>query len=326
VPVAGKGNAATRIVATPPIASTIRSARAAGRSPIAGLFLQRRHGRPGWLTRIETAACFDRRVSDAFYLPLDEGRFQSTEHTRGPWDVGSQHAGPPAALLGRAVEAAAAAAQAGMRVARMTFDIARPVPIGVLDVTAGVVRKGRSVMVVDAAIEPYIRCTAVLIRAEPGIAPAVVAPPSTGGPPVGPLAGAIEKPFYPLPYDVGYHTAMEVRFAEGAYVEHGPSIAWMRMRMPLVAGEETSPLSRVLVAADSGNGISNVVDFGRFLFVNADLSVHLLRYPIGPWVCLQSATSVDRAGIGLADTALHDEHGRIGRSVQSLLIAPRKMS
>jgi hypothetical protein len=217
-------------------------------------------------------------VSDAFFLPLGEGRFESTEYTRGPWDVASQHAGPPAALLGRAVEAVAGAARAGMRVARITFDIARPVPIGVLDVTAELVRKGRSVMVANAAIAPYMRCTAVLIRAEPDVAPAVAAPPSTGGPPVGPLAEAVEKPFFRLPYDVGYHTAMEVRFADGAYVEYRPAIAWIRMRMPLVAGEETGPLSRVLVAADSGNGISNVLDFERYLFVNADLSVHLLRY------------------------------------------------
>jgi hypothetical protein len=251
----------------------------------------------------------------AFYIPAGQDRFESTEHTRGPWDVGSQHAGPPAALLGRAVEGQA---RPGMRVARLTFDIARPVPIAPLQVTTSVVRAGRSVMIIEAAIEPYMRCTALLIRAAPEVAPDI--DPST--PPQ--LADAEQKSFFRVRYDVGYHTAMEVRFGAGSFREPGPATAWLRMRVPLVEGEEPSPLTRVLAAADSGNGVSSVLDFQKYLFVNADLTVHLVRYPVGEWVCLDAATSVDGAGIGLADTALYDERGRIGRAAQSLLVSPRQ--
>ncbi|TMM32773.1 MAG: thioesterase family protein [Actinobacteria bacterium] len=250
----------------------------------------------------------------AFYTAVAADRFVSSGYTRGPWDAAAQHAGPPAALLGRAVEAAA---RPGMRVTRMTFDIARPVPIAPLTVTTSVVRQGRSVMVVQAAIEPYMRGTALLIRTADGAAPQVGPDPSVR------LDDAVAKPFFPVPYDVGYHAAMEVRFGAGSFREAGPATAWMRMRVPLVDGEQPSPLTRVLVAADSGNGVSNVLDFDRYLFVNADLTVHLLRYPAGEWVCLEAATSIDRAGIGLADTALHDEQGRIGRCAQSLFVARR---
>jgi hypothetical protein len=251
----------------------------------------------------------------AFYVRVAENRFDSTEHTRGPWDAGSQHAGPPAALLGRAVEGTA---PPGMRVARLTFDIARPVPIAPLEVTAAVVREGRSVVVVEATIPRYMRCTALLIRASQDAAP------ETAGAPTPTFAGAEGKPFFPVPYGVGYHTAMEVRFVAGSFVDPGPATAWMRMRLPLVDGEQPSPLTRVLVAADSGNGVSNVLDFQRYLFVNADLSVHLFRYPSGEWICLQAVTSIDGTGIGLADTALFDEQGQIGRSAQSLFVSPRR--
>jgi acyl-Coa thioesterase superfamily protein/acyl-CoA thioesterase superfamily protein len=251
----------------------------------------------------------------AFYLPVAADRFESTGYTRGPWDAASQHAGPPAGLLGRAVEVRA---RVGMRVARMTFDISRPVPIATLQVTTSILREGRSVMLVQAAIEPYMRCTALLIRTADHEAPSVVAPPSVR------LADGEVRPFFPVPYDVGYHTAMEVRFVAGSFLQRGPATAWMRMREPLVEGEKPSALTRVLVAADSGNGISNVLDFGEYLFVNPDLNVHLLRYPVGEWVCLESATSIDAAGIGIADTALHDEHGLIGRSAQSLYVAARR--
>lgn len=250
----------------------------------------------------------------AFYVRIAEDRFESTESTRGPWDAASQHAGPPVALLGRAVEAVA---RPQMRVARMTFDVTRPIPIAPLTVTSSVAREGRSVMVVEAAIEPYLRCTALLIRTAPAEVPEVTHKP------VGRLDDAEPKSFFPVPYDVGYHTAMEVRFAAGSFVEPGPATAWMRMRMPLVEGETPSPLARVLVAADSGNGVSSALDYDRYLFINADLTVHLVRYPVSDWVCLQAVTSIDSAGIGIADTALHDELGQIGRAAQSLFVTSR---
>jgi hypothetical protein len=66
-----------------------------------------------------------------------------------------------------------------------------------------------------------------------------------------------------------------------------------------------------------------VLDFDRYVFINTDLTVHLVRYPAGEWVCLEAVTSIDSTGIGLADTALHDEQGRIGRSAQSLFVSAR---
>jgi hypothetical protein len=116
---------------------------------------------------------------------------------------------------------------------------------------------------------------------------------------------------------------MEFRFAAGSFLEQGPAACWLRMRVPLVAGEKALPLDRVLAAADSGNGVSNVLDFSTHLFVNPDLTVHLHRHPVGEWVCIEAHTSIDAAGIGMSEAALHDEEGAIGRGVQSLYVAPR---
>src|SRR5262249_35745650 len=195
----------------------------------------------------------------AFYVSVAEDRFESTEYTRGPWDAASQHAGPPAALLGRAVEARA---RPDMQGTRLTFDIARPVPIAALTVTTSIAREGRRVMVVQAAIEPYMRCTALLIRTSENVAPDIS--------PAAPvhLDQAESRPFFPVPYEVGYHTAMEARFTRGSFLEPGPATAWMRMRVPLGDGEQPSPLTRVLVAAESGNGISKVIALSRDLLIN----------------------------------------------------------
>ncbi|WP_241695081.1 thioesterase family protein [Streptomyces sp. C] len=210
-----------------------------------------------------------------------------------------------------------------MRIARITYEILRPVPIGELEVTTSVLRSGRGTEVVEAALAPAGGAPVMLARAlrirvaeepVPAVVPAAVLPPP----------GEVGvTPFFPVPWETGYHSSVETRFTEGAFVEAGPGTCWMRMRVPLVAGEEVRPLDRVLVAADSGNGISAVMDFGRFVFVNGDLTVHLHRHPVGEWVCVEARTSVDAAGIGLADSRLHDEKGPIGRGAQSLFVAGR---
>ncbi|WP_345494467.1 thioesterase family protein [Nocardia callitridis] len=84
-----------------------------------------------------------------------------------------------------------------------------------------------------------------------------------------------------------------------------------------------SPLERTLAAADSGNGISAVLDWSSFLFINTDLTVTLHRHPEGEWVCLDATTLPQPHGIGLAESALYDEKGPLGRSTQTLYIAPR---
>jgi hypothetical protein len=116
---------------------------------------------------------------------------------------------------------------------------------------------------------------------------------------------------------------MEYRFISGTFLEPGPAQVWLRMKHPLVAGEEPSPLQRVIVAADAGNGVSSPLDWRRYLFINVDLSVHLHRMPEGEWIGMDAVTVPERTGIGLSDTALHDERGRIGRAAQTLLVDER---
>ena len=120
----------------------------------------------------------------------------------------------------------------------------------------------------------------------------------------------------------GYGDLIENRLAEGRYFD-GPCAAWFRLRHPLVAGEVPSPYQRVAVAADSGNGISAVLDLQRYTFVNSDLTINLLRRPAGEWVCLEARTHLGSNGCGLAESALYDRQGLIGRATQSLAIRAR---
>lgn len=260
-------------------------------------------------------------MDPAFYVP-DGDRFVSTELTRGPWDPDAQHAGPPAALLGRALERFEGGED--FQVGRVTFEILRPVPIAALSIRAQLIRPGRSVQLLGGSLfageEEVMRASAWRLARRPLELPAGV--PAAVEPLPGPEA-ASEEDFFATGRDVGYHTAMEYRFLTGRFLEPGPATVWMRMRQPLVAGEEPSPLQRVLAAADSGNGVSATLDWSRYLFINVDLSVHLHRLPEGEWVCLDAVTVAQPEGVGLADSALHDERGPLGRALQTLLVRER---
>jgi hypothetical protein len=98
-------------------------------------------------------------------------------------------------------------------------------------------------------------------------------------------------------------------------------VAWTRLRVPVVGGEEPSPLQRVLAVADSANGVSAVLDWGSHLFINTELTVHFLRPAVGEWICLDAATEIGAAG--LARSVLSDRAGPVARGAQALLVAAR---
>jgi len=260
-------------------------------------------------------------MSAAFYEKTADG-FVATELTRGPWDPGAQHAGPPSALLGREIERVEGGE--GFQVARVTLEILRPVPIGPVRVEAELVRPGRSVQMIEATLShddgELMKARAWRIRSgEIEIPDDVITMPA---PPPGPETGGTPE-FFETAQSVGYHTAMEWRSVSGGFREPGPATVWMRMGCELVAGEEPTPLQRTLVAADVGNGISAVLDWRRYVFINVDLSVYLERMPEGEWICVDAVTLPQPNGIGTAESVLSDERGRIGRAAQALLISER---
>jgi Thioesterase-like superfamily len=253
-------------------------------------------------------------VTDAFYS-LDGDRATPSELTRGPWDRNSQHAGPPSALLARAIELCEP--REGMRIGRVTVEILGPVPLAPLAVEASVVRPGRSVELLEAALAgpdgEVMRASAWRVAAgDQSLA--------SDPPPPGPEHGR-DRDFFPTGEELGYHSAMEYRFVHGGFLEPGPALVWMRMRVPLVEGEQPSPLERLMVVADVGNGVSAVLDWREFLFINTELTVHLLRPPEGDWVGVDAVTHVD--GVGIAESVLWDERGRLGRGAQTLLVRRR---
>ena len=251
-------------------------------------------------------------------------RYRATELTRGPWSPAHQHAGPPIALVGGAIERAAAAMEY-THVARLTANLIRPIPIGELAFEVRTEYAGKGVAHFAATLEAegkeVARFTAVAQREQ-----AIALPADVPGHPLPQAPKRVDESVearMPIVTDmVGYPELVQTRVATGRPFRT-PSAVWFRLRYPLVAGESPLPLERVAVAADSGNGISAVLDFRKFTFANSDLTINLLRVPRGEWICVDSQSYFCDEGGGLAESRLFDEEGLVGRATQSLAVRAR---
>jgi hypothetical protein len=186
------------------------------------------------------------------------------------------------------------------------------------------VRPGRKVQLVEASLlsgeTEVARCTALRIRRVtldiPNDLLRSMPPPTTasGISSLPPWAAQVD-------YRAFHNQGVEHRFVAGSFDRPGPATDWIRLRVPLVDGEETSPLSRVAAAADFGNGVSWVISRNDgYSFINPALTIYLHRYPVGEWVCLDAVTHIQPHGVGLAESQLFDEQAVIGRAAQSLLV------
>jgi hypothetical protein len=244
-----------------------------------------------------------------------------SELARGPWSPDALHGGPVAALLAGLAESLP---QPGpMHPARMTLELLRPVPLAPLRGAARVLRPGRKLMLAEASLHAgeveVARATLLSLRRAELPLPAEHGGGVAAQPP-GPEGAARTRPIWDAGLPAYHRDAVEHRVVRGSWGTPGPCTDWIRLRVPVVAGETPSPLQRAAAAADFGNGISAALPFGDWRFINADLTVHLQRLPRGEWVCLDAVTWPEGSGVGLAESELFDEAGRLGRSLQSLLL------
>jgi hypothetical protein len=257
-------------------------------------------------------------MADSIFEPVDGDRFIPTEAALSPWSDQALHGGPPTMLMAREIERFDSEQE--MFVARLTVELLRPVGRVPLTVKARMVRPGRKVQLVEASLwngeVEVARTTALRIRR------AAVEVPHTSDAPPHPAPESV--PAWSGSWRSGgvYHLlGVEARGPQSA--EAAPGWAWFRLKLPVVPGEEPSGLLRVCAAADFPNGISYMVDPRRTSFVNPDLTLSIHRHPVDEWVMVDARTWLEPHGTGFADGALYDRSGRIGRSLQSLLVEPR---
>lgn len=252
-----------------------------------------------------------------------------TELARGPWDARYCHGGPVSALLARAVERTDPGEQVSWQVARLTVELTRPIPVGrILELTTETERPGKRVSLIAARLtddgNEVAKVRALRIRQTNLDLPGDTVQPLPD-PPGTPDDADNESVTWAVDEHIAFHKdACEHRFTEGSWDTPGPVGVWIRLLVDVVPGETPTGLQRVAAAADFGNGVSGSLPFDQFTYINPDLTIHLIRPPEGEWIGMRTASYYGResssSGSGLAESALYDQHGRLGRSVQSLFI------
>jgi hypothetical protein len=253
-------------------------------------------------------------VSDSVFIPSGDGLFEPTEHARGPWDPRALHGGAPAALIAGAFERIEPGSE--LPIARLGFEFLTPIPFAPLELTTKIVRKGRRVQGLAAEI------SALRVQEAPDGLPAPAAPFEPEHMPQ-PETGEATRFALGDPSVTSFaSTGMEMRWLTDPWTL-GPGKVWMRLRHPIIAEEPATPLMCLAGTADFGNGVSAALPFDDYLFINADLSIHLWRRPQGEWVGLDARTVLHPRGVGTAESVLHDGAGPVGRAVQTLVVQPR---
>jgi hypothetical protein len=233
-------------------------------------------------------------------------------------------------LLARAVERVPSERPA--QVTRLTVDLLRAAPLAPVATRARLVRRGSSVEVIEAELvageETCARASALRFR----VADVAVPEESEwngGAPPPLPerassfgweaARGADGEP------EAALHHALEFRPVPGFEAP----IAWLRMRVPLVAGEPDSPLVRTAFVSDFTYSVPFIRAMSRdrgamarrpFVAINPDTTLNLHRMPEGEWICLDARATYDARGAGTAFARLFDARGAVGLSSQSLLV------
>jgi hypothetical protein len=256
---------------------------------------------------------------DAIYR-IDGNRAETSPNAAGPWDASMQHGSAPAALVTWAAEAIPTTTP--MQIVRVTIDLMRPVPVAPLTYETEVLREGRKIQLCAvrllASDVVVVRATVLKVRADTLPLPSDIADAAIDVP--SPDRGTpMEPPFSRNPFVTG----LSVSAVRGGFLKLGPGAIWYRIDRPIVEGAAISQMMRAVVAADFCNGTSSVLDFHKWTFLNADLTVSLTRAPVGDWILLNAETWIGPDGAGIAAGRLGDSKGYFGRAVQSLVIEKR---
>jgi acyl-Coa thioesterase superfamily protein/acyl-CoA thioesterase superfamily protein len=251
---------------------------------------------------------------------VDGTKVEVSPNAAGPWDPRMQHGSAPAALCVWAAEVIPAPVE--MRIARVTVDLMRPVPLAALTLHTEVLRTGRKIqlcavrLLADGVV--VVAASVLKVRRRPMPLPSDIAELPVV------LPGPDQSPEDPAQFSNSpFVTGMQLRAARGTFGVPGPGAIWYRVVRPLVEGFGVSQTMRAVVAADFCNGTSAALDFRQWIFLNADLTVSMAREPVGEWVLLDAETWIGPEGTGLSMARLADERGYFGRAVESLVVEKR---
>lgn len=244
--------------------------------------------------------------------------------TGGPWHPAHQHGGAVTGILTRALDRIECPVP--MRLARITIDMFRGVPLRPLCVEHAILRSGRRIQSVEARLLDadvvVARASGLRIRTTdelPEMFTGAARDPELGEPPSGVPRRSRE---FEMPESPGFIRAVDIE-TEMASECGVPASLWARLRCRLVEGEDTTPIERLATIVDFASGTGNAMDYTKYTSINPDLTIHVLREPRSEWIGLRGTTLRAEDGIGQSASVVYDLDGPIARVQASLLLDRR---
>ncbi|MCY0903819.1 thioesterase family protein [Arthrobacter sp. H14-L1] len=251
-----------------------------------------------------------------FYRSLGDGSYESSIHTQGAWNPHEQHMAPVAGIMTRELELHRPRPE--LRMARISFDILGIIPGGKFRIETKIIRPGRTIELLQAELiaDERVAVRATAWRLQRGQTAAVAAVEDKAMPTVEEAGEWHDLDKWPG----GYIASLEARVVSGHRPGRGQ--VWIRSPYPMVDGEPTTDMVRLMGLVDTANGIASRVPPGpgSYMFPNVDLSIHLHREPAGEWLGLDTSVTFGADGIGLTNSVLHDAHGPFGVAAQILTV------
>lgn len=265
-------------------------------------------------------------MAEALFLRAGES-YIPTQLAGGPWSPQHLHGGPPTGLLAQVLETAASGS--GMRLARLSVDLLRPVPHQPLQIVTETIRNGRRLQLLAASLladgVEVSRASALFLAQQESSVPdyGQFAPQHLPARQDRPISTLAELAGFPDQRHglVGLHTTAETCLIDGVRGQ-GRGRVWMRLPVPVVAGEPSSLTVQAATLCDFGNGIGQLRVDERTGTINTDITLYLHRNPASEWLGLDARSRMETNGSGLVETILYDEHGLVGRVVQATLPMP----
>ena len=259
----------------------------------------------------------------------DDGHFQPSPLSGGPWDPKFQHGGAVSGLLARSLDRMPAPVP--MRIARLTIEMFRGVPLTPLRVETRVLRAGKRIQSLEANLfdgaTQVARATALRMRRDTALADIASEAPLGPEVPRRPdkiLSLATARRFadgvIPIP---GFVRSVELSSFQTSVREGMPATVWARLLCRVVEGEDPSPTVRLATLVDFASGTGSPLDYTRWSSINPDLSIHVLREPRTEWIAIHGTTNFGDDGTGQSSATIYDEEGLVAR-VQACLLLDRR--
>ena len=263
-----------------------------------------------------------------YFFHQDEDLFTPQAVAGSPWSETMQHGGPVNAIITLSIEAIAE--QACMNIARLTIDILKPVPMKPVKVKSHYLRKGGKMAVIDTFLtvegsdEPVASGRAVLLKARPGQKPEIDV--------LDPLPetrdSIASEPWIPEEFAANLPPGLHnmIRFHPSTNKER--PIFWINGDADMLQDRPLTALEQCATTADMTTVLAarmhvlqqDIVSPEVMGLMNTNTTIHFSRSPVGEWFGFTDPFIQVADGYGLAECAIYDEQGCVGRVAQNLIV------